>query len=58
MYCDIHGIDSTVNFVLATVLASSFWENKCAYVPTLLWKAKLYQVYWLSWYFPNSVDKK
>lgn len=58
MYCDIHGMDATVNFVLPTVLASTFWENECTCVPTLLWKAKLYQVYWLSWYFPNSVDKK
>lgn len=45
MYCDIHGIDVTVNFVLATVLASTFRENECAYVPTLLWKTRLYQVY-------------
>lgn len=26
MYCGIHGMDATVNFVLATVLASTFWE--------------------------------
>lgn len=50
-------MDATVNFVVATVLASTFQENECAYVPTLLWKAKLHQVYWLSWYFPTSVEK-
>lgn len=42
MYCDIHGMNATVNFVLATVLAPTFQENECTYVPTLIWKAKLY----------------
>lgn len=31
MCCDIQGIGIPINFVLVTVLASTYQENKCTY---------------------------